>query len=497
MNSNEQAAVRIEAEIRERHQVFRGQLTSFSNVFGSEASSDTKRRALLELLGHATDFFNLCEQSVGDTSLLGAHRNEAWVQNKAETSLNVLSTILDAHQTFAAVGPVLGLPAEALAPSETAYASLQRLVSMFFPERVDDLRSKFVATGVPTTGFASDTDDPSPSLARREVDALRKEWVPFGQDLDRAVASNPMGFLSLPKVGAQLAELEAEGSRLVALHAPWLADQWSACGYKRRPTSGTFERRGLMDNEVPLTVVAEEVRERLVLLELVAKEISRADEHAKSSSADYFHVLVQPVGSMKPAMSLDLTQEQLMSEIVGPRLAGKIIRVDGHSVGADMPVIKITRTERAAAAFAREHDATMRKRGIADLGTDRRRLPLELGEDVTNRFLGSLNPKPVASPAISPEGHVAKVHQTIVWVFGAITLAAIAAAIVSFALNSSGNTSLELFGQDLRTTSVGVACIGIAVIALLLTVRAVLKNIENLAALKAGVPTKAPKKPKP
>lgn len=426
MPSNEQMALEIEGKLRAQHVELRGKLVEFLSVFGSSATTETKRTAFFELVGRATDFFNECEQSVADTSLLGAHRNEAWVQNKAETSLAVLATILDTHTTLNAVIPVLELPHEVGRPSEMAYAGLQRLVSMFFPDRVDGLRASYLAAQLPVTGFASATEA---TETQRAVASLIMEWAPFAEDLDRAMSSQPMGFLSRQKIAGQLAKLESEGARLIALHTPWLSEQWIALTTRRQPQAGGLERRAFFDAEVSVAVIAAEIRERIAILEAVRREVDRLAANAESKSTHYFHVFAQDDSVKKGAVSNDLTEERLMAEVVEPLLAGKSVRIDGRAITADCPVIKIARTERVAAWFAREHDAKMQKRGISALGTDRRQLPFEHGADVTNKLLGAREQnaeKSPMTPAKPPSGdgdqepHVPRWFPTAAFVVGVV-----------------------------------------------------------------------------
>jgi hypothetical protein len=123
--SNEQAAIAGEARISKQHAVFREQLTSFVEFMDRDATDKERRARFHEVLGQSAEFANICEQSIGDASLLGATKNEAWAKNKAETSLNALDTILQAHLTIVVLGSALGVPPESFRPSPTAYASIQ------------------------------------------------------------------------------------------------------------------------------------------------------------------------------------------------------------------------------------------------------------------------------------------------------------------------------------------------------------------------------------
>jgi hypothetical protein len=152
-HSNEQAAVASEARILAQQAQYRQQLTSFMKIMGGDAPAEEKLDRFHELLGHSADFANICEQSIGDASLLGATKNEAWARNKAETSLDALDTILQMHKTLVAVAEHLNVPPEVIRPSPMAYASLQRHVALFFPERVEMLRALYEEACLPVVGF--------------------------------------------------------------------------------------------------------------------------------------------------------------------------------------------------------------------------------------------------------------------------------------------------------------------------------------------------------
>jgi hypothetical protein len=95
---------------------------------------------------------------------------------------------------------------------------------------------------------------------------------------------------------------------------------------------------------------------------------------------------------------------------------------------------------------------------------------------------------PVPAPPVTTLGvkHVEAarhIHLVALLLVGSLSLAAIATGIVALVLNSKGDTQLRLFGADLNTGNVGVACLGIGLISVVLVVRRVLKSVESLAAL--------------
>lgn len=496
-SSNEQRAIDIEARIIAAQTTFRDQLAAFIAANASDASLDEKRSRFLDLVGHATSFANICEQSVGDTNLLGATRNEAWARNKAETSLNALDTILQSQQTLATVAENLQLPAETVRPSPTAFASLQRQVALFFPERVEALRRAFEDAGLPVVGF----DDIAPlSTPRLHLRELRQGLRSLHSDVTQLATKHPDAFVPVDALRAQLLKYEAEGARLTATHAPWLTDRWTACGHHRQARPSAYHRVSVLTDQVPLRALANELGERLELLSLVETEIIRIDERAHSASAHYFHVLAQNQDGTR-AIANDLTRERLLSEIVEPLRAGNLVRVDGHAVSKNAPVLKIARTDRDTAALTREHDLRAKRSGIWDLSVNRRQLPIDHGEDVTALFLG---PHVQMSKPPPGEGeHVARIQHTIAWFGFILSLAAIAAGVVALILNSAGTSKLDFKFATIDTSSTGVACIGIGILGGILSLRSVLRNVKEMEQLrlevaKAKKATRTPrKKPNP
>lgn len=77
----------------------------------------------------------------------------------------------------------------------------------------------------------------------------------------------------------------------------------------------------------------------------------------------------------------------------------------------------------------------------------------------------------------------APLHKLIVVVFGALAFACIAGGILAILWNATSSTEFSLFGARLTTGHVGVAFVGIGLVVAYFTVRAVLKNQRELAAL--------------
>jgi nucleoside phosphorylase len=270
--SNEQAAVASEARILKQHAKYRRQLTTFSKIIASEASLEDKRAQFYKLLGGAVEFANICEQSIGDANLLGATKNQAWAKNKAETSVAALETILKSYLTLVAVAEQLSVSSDSIQPSSMAYASLQRHVALFFPGRVDELRAQYERAGLPVVGF----DDAAPlSSARKEARSLLAEWRPVMRESRERAKAHPGHGITADSLATQLLKLEAEGARLITLHAPWLSERWARCGSRQQP--GFHDESGMIPRDVSVASIAAELTERVAMLELLEDAISKND----------------------------------------------------------------------------------------------------------------------------------------------------------------------------------------------------------------------------
>jgi hypothetical protein len=74
-------------------------------------------------------------------------------------------------------------------------------------------------------------------------------------------------------------------------------------------------------------------------------------------------------------------------------------------------------------------------------------------------------------------------HLSIVRIFGFLALACIGGGIYAIYRGANSDTKLDILGAHLSTGSVGVAFVGIGLIIAFFTVRSVLRNQRDLAAL--------------
>jgi predicted nucleotide-binding protein len=128
----------------------------------------------------------------------------------------------------------------------------------------------------------------------------------------------------------------------------------------------------------------------------------------------YWHCFVQMKIGLKNkreySVANDLSIEELESQIVRPWHEGKRFVVNGKIVAnhVDIDEIKITQTPQPQQFYADRHNAKMRQSGVADLATDRKRLPLSIGQDYTHDLL--FRQQSVVSMEGEPEFDVFIVH---------------------------------------------------------------------------------------
>jgi hypothetical protein len=82
---------------------------------------------------------------------------------------------------------------------------------------------------------------------------------------------------------------------------------------------------------------------------------------------------------------------------------------------------------------------------------------------------------------IKHQGEALPLHVLIVKLSGFISFVCVLGGILAILLSSSATTSFELLGAKFNTTHVGVAFVGIGLLVGYFTVRAVLKNQQELA----------------
>jgi len=103
----------------------------------------------------ANKYFNSVDEFVGNSDLLGAHKNALWVTGFAEDCVAVLSSLC-VHLCFLrGVNEKLNLGlSDTIEPSSTAYSNIQRMVVEYSSnEVVDNIKQKLIQNKLPVFGL--------------------------------------------------------------------------------------------------------------------------------------------------------------------------------------------------------------------------------------------------------------------------------------------------------------------------------------------------------
>lgn len=117
----------------------------------------------------------------------------------------------------------------------------------------------------------------------------------------------------------------------------------------------------------------------------------------------FWHCSVKVTGEKDQSVVNDLSFSDLKRTIVSPWNEGKPFTVSGIVVrsSANVSEIKITHTPNPQKFYAEQHNASMKASGIADMVTNRRRLPLQQGTDLTYELLFSGKATEPPAPEVS------------------------------------------------------------------------------------------------
>jgi hypothetical protein len=148
--TNEQAVAAFGARSAEMKRLYTDSVKPIVDVV--QGGGDPSQRQLIEAHSAATAYFNEFETFVGESGLLGAHRNGFWVTGFAETCHAILETIVSHVDFMRTHGAALN--GVSIEPSPYAYANMQRFTVEYLPRKAwRSLQKKFDANKLPTTGF--------------------------------------------------------------------------------------------------------------------------------------------------------------------------------------------------------------------------------------------------------------------------------------------------------------------------------------------------------
>lgn len=125
--------------------VVSGALTAISNGTISQQS-------FFDLQRIGAEYFNYAERFVAESSLLGAHENGIWAKNFAEDCAALLESLSLHFQLLRQIANLLHI--SQAEPSTNAYASMQRMVTLYLDkQQTEKLKDLFITTQLPAGGF--------------------------------------------------------------------------------------------------------------------------------------------------------------------------------------------------------------------------------------------------------------------------------------------------------------------------------------------------------
>ena len=146
MATPDEIAIRSQKNILVARDEYAAALRNLSAAKKTGGSPEDFSRALDRVIDAATKCFDTVEQSIIQSDLLGANLSELWARDLAGTSCNFLAGI-PAYWTL-----VRRYKPEARPPSH-AYATMQNVVLIYYPDQVSETRKRFEQAGLPIQGF--------------------------------------------------------------------------------------------------------------------------------------------------------------------------------------------------------------------------------------------------------------------------------------------------------------------------------------------------------
>lgn len=167
--TQQQDVVRAKAELADLKKSYMAALSTYVSM--DSASSPAARDAVLEIQRLGAAYYNYAEGFVGDSDLLGAHKSDLWAQGFAEDCAEYLNSLLD-HFSFLSIAfdKLPELRALKVSPAPTAYANMQRMVTIYLKsDLAESLRKRFIESGLPVYGFDNEVTAKSSSNTKTIV----------------------------------------------------------------------------------------------------------------------------------------------------------------------------------------------------------------------------------------------------------------------------------------------------------------------------------------
>lgn len=121
-------------------------------VLTAISAGTISQQSFFDLQRTGAEYFNYAERFVAESSLLGAHENGIWAKNFAEDCAALLESLILHFQLLRQTANLLQI--SQAEPSTNAYASMQRMVSLYLDKhQAEKLKELFITTQLPAGGF--------------------------------------------------------------------------------------------------------------------------------------------------------------------------------------------------------------------------------------------------------------------------------------------------------------------------------------------------------
>lgn len=153
MSTKEQDVVLAKNRLAEFKSSYVDAITQYVIKTQGEWDPGAATSNLLEIQRKGSEYYNFCEEFVGNSSLLGAHGDGLWAQGFAEDCYAILQTMPQHFSLLQAGFERLNIEGS-YRPSSTEYANMQRLCKKYLKTSlIRSLRQSLVENSLPTYGF--------------------------------------------------------------------------------------------------------------------------------------------------------------------------------------------------------------------------------------------------------------------------------------------------------------------------------------------------------
>ncbi|PBP43928.1 hypothetical protein CCL14_03010 [Pseudomonas syringae] len=153
MSTKEQDVVLAKNKLAEFKSSYVDAITQYVLNTQGEWDSGVATSNLLDIQRRGAEYYNFCEEFVGNSSLLGAHSDGLWAQGFAEDCYAILLTMPQHFKLLQAGFERLKIEG-GFKPSSTEYANMQRLCKKYLKTPlIRSLRQSLVENSLPTYGL--------------------------------------------------------------------------------------------------------------------------------------------------------------------------------------------------------------------------------------------------------------------------------------------------------------------------------------------------------